>query len=233
MGRPVARRAGATGRLRAGTEGYPGGRTRRTLGIGRPFRRAVPTGCRSMETRPNAVDRALPGDLLLARSRGAVYRAGRAFARNRFDHVAVVLDGDRTANLVLGGTVILPLERFRRLETALMRPAWADPDQRDAFLRAMQRFADVRYDVAKTFLGMFATALRERTGIAVPLRRPGPGTARWICTEAILDSLGRAMPAFREIEALDLDAVRIGFATTNDFLRIARERPDLLAIVAP
>ena len=67
--------------------------------------------------------------------------------------------------------------------------------------------------------------------VYVPLRRPAKGTYKWVCTEAILENLSNTLPSFRDIERLPLDYYRLGFSTTNDFLRIARMRPDLLQII--
>jgi hypothetical protein len=38
----------------------------------------------------------------------------------------------------------------------------------------------------------------------------------------------KSLPGFEEIKEIPLDFVTLGFATTNDLLRIARSRPDLL-----
>jgi len=42
-----------------------------------------------------------PGDLILIRTPGRVYNFGRRVARNEFGHVAVVVSGGMTMNIVL------------------------------------------------------------------------------------------------------------------------------------
>lgn len=72
-----------------------------------------------------------PGDLLFVRTPGRLFSAGRAVTRNPYDHVAVVLEGGQTLNIVAPEARMLPLSRFTgpSRNTLLMRPAWRDPGQ--------------------------------------------------------------------------------------------------------
>lgn len=82
----------------------------------------------------------------------------------------------------------------------------------------------------RTLLGVSLTTLYTWTGIRMQMGKLGESAPRWICTEAIIVSLLKALPEFEAVNRMELDYHTLGFATTNDFLRIAKRFPDILAI---
>ena len=178
------------------------------------------------------IDEAKPGDLLLVKTPGLLFLLGRKVTRNRYDHVAVVLEGGMTLNIVRPRSVIIPITRFLRsgCNPLLIRPNWDNNGQCDLFLCDLRERSAGHYDLRKTLIGIVAASLYSWVSLRIPLQMPRDNASRWICTEAIIHSLLKALPSFAAIERLKLDYYAIGFATTTDFLRIARERPDILAI---
>ncbi|MDD1775904.1 MAG: hypothetical protein LUP94_00955 [Candidatus Methanomethylicus sp.] len=138
-----------------------------------------------------------------------------------------------TINIVTPRCRAIPLNNLLtyRPERCVLRPGWHDDSQREAFISAMESFKDRLYDTRKALIGIGLHILYAWFALRVPLRRPAKGTRKWVCTEAILENLRNTLPSFRDIERLPLDYYRLGFSTTNDFLRIARMRPDLLQII--
>jgi len=175
---------------------------------------------------------AQPGDLLLVKTTGIGYAFGRRITRNRYDHIAVVLPENETLNIVYPKTVILPLSTLGKPRNTplILRPNWTTPEQREEFIREMLGFLSVKYDLTKTFVGIFLTCLNTCLGLRVPKRKLRDSASRWICTEAILVSLFRTFPEFEVIKKMKLDYNILGFATTNDFLRISKKFPDLLKL---
>ncbi len=171
-----------------------------------------------------------PGDLLLIRTPGRGYAFGRRIGRNRYDHVAVAVGRGMTMNIVSPHARLIPLSRLlaTRPDRLVLRPVWQNEAQREAFVSFMEGFDGRPYDMRRALTGIGLNILYAWLAIRIPLHRPQPGTHIWVCTEAILENLRAAIPAFREIEMLPLDYYRLGFSTTNDFMRIAKWRPDLL-----
>lgn len=180
-----------------------------------------------------ALKAAQPGDLLLVRTPGIGFELGRRAARNPYDHIAVVLDNEKTLNIVTPKAIILPITVFARPEKKplILRPKWKSPEQRDLFVEEMKGFDRCPYDLRKTLIGIVTSVLYARLGLRVPMKKPTGNEQRWICTEAILSSIMRAYPDFERINRLELDYNRIGFATTNDFFRICRHCPEILEAV--
>ncbi len=194
-----------------------------------------PAGGTSGPTGAEGVVRgAQPGDLLLVRTTRFGYRLGRGLTRNIFDHIAVVLPGGNTLNIVHPRAVVLPAHVFAKPGSSplVLRPRWGGPGQRKAFLKGMHGFLGAPYAFWRTVAGIVVLGLDTWLAVRLPMRKPRPTAPRWICTEAILEGLVRACPDFRAIDRLDLDYNKLGFATTNDFLRIAARLPDLLRCVA-
>jgi hypothetical protein len=174
---------------------------------------------------------AQPGDLILVRSHGLVFAAGRRLTRSSYDHVAVVVAGGQTVNIDKPMTRRLAIERLLRAdhEPLVVRPAWRDPAARAAFVDWMESLVDSTYDVRRT-LRLLASLVLRRAGVRLPLSPPRAEGARWICTDAVLVGFERHLADFATAElALDWRSLRCG--TTNDFLEISRRRPDLLAPV--
>ncbi|MBS1122542.1 MAG: hypothetical protein H6Q90_4770 [Deltaproteobacteria bacterium] len=172
-----------------------------------------------------------PGDLVLVRSPGAIFAAGRRLTGNAYDHIAVVVQDDQTVNIDKPMSRRLPASRLLRskLHPLVLRPAWRDEAARDGFVRWMESLVDLKYDARRTLRLLGSLALR-RAGIVVPLIRPQPSARRWICTDAVLLGLERYVSDLDTRDpSLDWQSLRCG--TTNDFLRLARARPDLLAQV--
>jgi|GEM_PF-1659332 len=174
-----------------------------------------------------------PGDLLLIRTPGILYEISRKLTRNLYDHVAVVLGGGRTVNIVNPKTVVLPVMVFARpgRRPLILRPVWPTPRQRDAFLTGMEQYIGGAYNLRKTAIGIVTIMLYGWLGLPISLKKPELSAANWICTEAILAELAGSMPEFGAIDRLKLDYNTIGFATTNDFLRICIDFPPLLRVV--
>jgi hypothetical protein len=179
------------------------------------------------------LDDVQPGDLLLVKTPGLLYSVGRRLTRNIYDHIAVVMEDGDTLNIVQPRAVVLPVRFFSRAERRplVLRPQWTDPAQSERFVREMKKFGSGRYNLRKTLIGIATSALYGWLAIRLPMRKPGDSATKWICTEAILSSLERALPGFDATSQDKLDCNAIGFATTNDFLRIARDHPDLLRVL--
>ncbi len=171
-----------------------------------------------------------PGDLLLIRTPGRIYSLGRKLTRNAYDHVAVVINEGKTLNIVPPRAVVVPVELMSHARRAplILRPVWKTPQQACDFVAAMGQLEGVSYALRHTLAGITLVMLRTWFGISIRMKPLPEDTQRWTCTEAILLYLTRTIPGFREIQEIPLDYFSIGFATTNDLLRIAQNRPDLL-----
>ncbi len=179
---------------------------------------------------PSIVEKLEPGDLILVQTPGRSFSLGRKLTQNPYDHVAVVIDHGQTLNIVKPKPVIVPVEHITEPHRAplALRPAWGTPEQAPLFIENMTAFRDCSYDLQRAVLGICLVTLRAWFGLSlrmIPLRN---GARKSICTEAIILSLIKSLPGFEEIKEIPLDFVTLGFATTNDLLRIARSRPDLL-----
>ena len=181
----------------------------------------------------SALDAAQPGDLLLVKTPGLLYSFGRRLTRNIYDHIAVVMEDGETLNIVQPRAVVLPVRFFSRAERKplILRPQWTDPAQSERFVLEMKKFSSGKYNLGKTLVGIATSALYGWLGIRLPMRKPSDSAPKWICTEAIISSLERALPGFEVTSHDKLDYNALGFATTNDFLRVAREHPDLLRVL--
>lgn len=177
---------------------------------------------------------ARPGDLILVRSRGVVFRLGRRVAGNPYDHVAVVTSDGRTLNIDKPSARLLPLGRVLRagLEPLVLRPRFASVGEQAAFVADLERLVSAPYDVERTLWLLERLVERRLTGRARRLPPLGPDRPRWICTDAVLLALERHVSGFSGLRDLPLDWVAIGSGTTNDLLAICRRRPDLMAVVA-
>ncbi len=136
-------------------------------------------------------------------------------------------------NIVPPRAKIVPLDWVltRRSGCVVLRPAWRNPGQRAAFVEAMQGFEDVPYDLRRILAGISLGTLYAWLAVTVRMKRPTGEISCWICAKAIIESLRRVKPEFAAVRELALDYYRLGFSTTNDFLRIVRLRPDLLAVL--
>lgn len=174
-----------------------------------------------------------PGDLILVRSQGRLFALGRRVTRSPYDHVAVVAGAGRTINIDKPSVRHLPLDRLMRpdLHPLVLRPRFACPDERARFVADVERLLSAPYDVARTLALLERMLERRLVGRARRLPPLGRERARWICTDAVLLGLERHVSGFSALRALPLDWGALGSGTTNDFLRISRCRPDLLARV--
>lgn len=178
---------------------------------------------------------AQPGDLILVKSRGPIYSVGRRLTGNRYDHIAVLLDKQETLNIVRPRAILLSVRTlFKPRNTPLiLRPQWRNARQCEDFVLAMRAFSGIAYDVRKTLRGILYSLLHTWFAIRIPMPKSHISSSRWICTEAIIVTLCLTFPEFKAIDSLTLDYNRLGFATTNDFLRIAGQLPDVLQVVIP
>jgi hypothetical protein len=174
-----------------------------------------------------------PGDLILVKSTGAVFAAGRRMTGNPYDHVAVVVSDGGTLNIDKPSSRLLPQERLLRphLHPLVLRPAWPSPEDRDRFVGWIESLVGRQYDTGRTLRLVPRRLLRRFLGVAVPLERPPLDAPRWICTDAVLMGLERTLPLGDALEALALDWIVLRCGTTNDFLVLSERRPDLLAPV--
>ena len=179
------------------------------------------------------LERAQPGDLVLVRTRRVGFAFGRRLTRNRYDHIAVVLHNNETLNIVMPKTVKLPLSTFGKPGNTplILRPNWNTTEQRDKFLMEMERFIGGTYDTKRALLGSLLTFLNTWVGIRIKINKLTDSASKWICTEAIIISLLKISPDFEVLDRIKLDYHTLGFATTNDFLRISREYPKLLEVI--
>jgi hypothetical protein len=179
---------------------------------------------------PSIVERLEPGDLILVQTQGWSFSLGRKLTQNPYDHVAVVIDHGQTLNIVKPKAVIVPVEHITESDRAslVLRPAWGSQEQAPLFIECMNKFRDTSYDLQHAVMGICLVTLREWLGLSLRIRPLRNGGRKCICTEAIIVSLIESLPGFEEIKEIPLDYVALGYATTNDLLRIARSRPDLL-----
>jgi hypothetical protein len=173
------------------------------------------------------------GDLVLVKSRGLVSAAGRRLAGNPYDHVGVVVHDGQTINIDKPRTRLLPVDRLLRAshQPLVLRPAWASPEARDGFVHWIEGLAGREYDVARTLRLLGRLVLRRLLHVRWALPRPAPDWPRWICTDAVLLGLERFGREPVVLRALPLDWNTLGCGTTNDFLRIHRQHPELLHAV--
>jgi hypothetical protein len=173
-----------------------------------------------------------PGDLILVKSRGRVYAAGRRLAGNAYDHVGVVVERGQTVNIDKPRTRLLPVDRLLRagLEPLVLRPAWHSPEARAEFVRWIETLAGREYDVRRTLRLLASIVLKRFVRVSWPLHRPDARSPRWICTDAVLLGLERfGFAQNHELLArLPLDWNTLGCGTTNDFLVISERHPELL-----
>lgn len=171
-----------------------------------------------------------PGDLILVKSRGWLFAAGRRLGGNPYDHVAVVVAGGQTLNIDKPRSRLLPVDRLLRdsLAPLVLRPVWPDAAARDAFVAWIEQLAGRAYDVRRTLRLVLALIIQRTLRRAWPLRPPDSAQPRWICTDAVLVGLERYAGAAPALRALPLDWNRLRCGTTNDFLAIAARAPELL-----
>jgi hypothetical protein len=179
------------------------------------------------------IKRLKPGDLLLVKTPGVIYRLGRKITKNIYDHIAVVLYNNETLNIVVPETVIRPTSLFSKSNRIplILRPKWVNVEQKKKFIYEMEKFRNIQYNSKKTIIGVFINMIYSRLGIKIKIKKLDRTAKRWICTEAILLCLMEAFPEFSTINTLKLDYNEIGFATTNDFLRITEKFPELLEVI--
>lgn len=179
---------------------------------------------------PSIVGKLEPGDLILVQTPGWSFSFGRKLTQNPYDHVAVVVNHGQTLNIVQPKAVMVPVEHITEPHRAplALRPVWGSPEQVPLFIENINTFQDISYDLHHAVMGICLVTLREWLGLSLRVRPLRNGARRCICTEAIIFSLIKSLPGFEEIKEIPLDYVALGFASTNDLLRIARNRPDLL-----
>ncbi len=173
----------------------------------------------------------LPGDLLLVRTPGKTFGVGRHLMGSPYDHVAVIVRGDHALNIVHPRVVRTPLRTMLQPRRApvLLRPGWPDLTARDRFVDALEHLADAPYNLRRGTSLVLRLALRRALGLRLPLSPASLGGPRYICTDTTLLGLSAALPSFEEaLRTLPLDFGALRSATTDDFLRIADLRPDLL-----
>lgn len=171
-----------------------------------------------------------PGDLILVRSSAKGYGLGRSATGNTYDHIAVVVNDEKTLNVVTPIGRLLPVENLLRphLRPVVLRPAWRSDSQRAAFVAWMESLEAKPYDVRRTLALIPRLVLKHWLRIAVPFTPLPSPRERWICTDAVFIGL-EAEPEFQTaIRELALDWIALRCATTNDFLRLAEARPDIL-----
>lgn len=179
------------------------------------------------------VQHAQPGDLILIRTPGVRFAIARWLARSSYDHIAVVMYDDQTLNIIMPRAIMLRLSSIGKPRNApiVLRTNWHSAEQREEFIAEMQRLLGAAYDARKALLGIVSTFLRAWLRLRLRLIRQRMSSNKYICTEAILVSLVKTHPGFSAIDGMELDYHALGFATTNDFLRIAEGLPDLLQVV--
>lgn len=173
----------------------------------------------------------LPGDVLLVRTPRKTYGVGRRLMGSPYDHVSVVVGGEMTLNIVRPKVVRTPLSRMihPKRRPVLLRPAWPSDQARDRFVDALEALADAPYDLWRGTSLVLRLAVRRALGLQWPMDPPTLAGPRYICSDATLLGLSAALPGFEEaLRTLPLDFTALRSGTTDDFLRIAELRPDLL-----
>ena len=175
-----------------------------------------------------------PGDLILVKSEGPLFALARRLGGNPYDHVAIVSGDRRTINIDKPRVRVLPLDRLLRspLHPRILRPRFADAEERSRFVGEIERLVRAPYDVRRTLWLVERIFEQRLLGRARPLAPLGSDRRAWICTDAVLLALERHVSGFSALRELPLDWVALGSGTTNDLLEISRRRPDLLAEVA-
>ncbi len=174
-----------------------------------------------------------PGDLILIKSSKLVFAFFRWLAGSPYDHVAVVIEDNKTINIDKPMTGRLMVQRLLRseLQPLVLRPRFNDEQQRISFVRWIEGLSTCRYDTHRTLQLLVRLLFRRLFCWAPSMEPPRMKQRQWICTDAVLLGLETYMTGFREIQNLPLDWVRLHCGTTNDFLKIANLRRDLLFTV--
>ncbi len=174
-----------------------------------------------------------PGDLILVKSKKVVFAFFRWLAGSPYDHVAVVIEEDKTINIDKPMTGCLMVQRLLQseLEPLVLRPRFNDEQQRASFVRWIASLSSCRYDTRRTLQLLCRLLFRRIFRWAPAMEPPSPKQGERICTDAVLLGLETYMTGFREIQSLPLDWVRLHCGTTNDFLKIANLRRDLLLTI--
>ncbi|HSD88863.1 MAG TPA: hypothetical protein VLB44_15150 [Kofleriaceae bacterium] len=175
-----------------------------------------------------------PGDLVLVKSPGLVFRLGRTIGGNPYDHVGVVVSNGQTINIDKPSARLLPVERLvrARLRPLVLRPVWESPEARDRFVAWIESLSGREYDVRRTLRLIGRLMLKRFLRVTWPLERPDAGRAKWICTDAVLLGLEQFGKDHEVLRTLPLDWNALRCATTNDFLVINERHPELMQRVS-
>lgn len=176
-----------------------------------------------------------PGDLILVRTPRLAYAAMRAFAQMPYDHIGVVVSGERVLNIVRAGAVFTPASRMLTAARTprILRPAFPSAAERDAFVAELESLAPCRYDAFRGAAVVALTGLKHRLGLRLRVGPPPDASERrYVCSEPILRALARHHPGFPAAAELELDRDRLGVATLDDYLTLASRRPDVLRDLA-
>jgi hypothetical protein len=175
-----------------------------------------------------------PGDLVLVKSSGLVFRLGRTIGGNPYDHVGVVVSDGQTINIDKPSARLLPVERLVRasLRPLVLRPAWESPEARDRFVAWIESLSGREYDVRRTLRLIGRLLLKRFLRVTWPLESPAAGRPKWICTDAVLLGLEQFGKDHDVLRTLPLDWNALGCGTTNDFLVIHEQHPELMQRVS-
>ncbi len=174
-----------------------------------------------------------PGDLILVRTPGWVFRVGRRLCGNTYDHIAVVVQNGQTVNIDKPMSRTLPMEKLLRphLSPLVLRPAWAHTGEQENFVDWISQAVDSTYDTRRTLSLVWRVLVNRWLGVKIALSPMGAERERWICTDAVLIGLSAHASRFEDLPQMELDWRWLGSGTTNDFLEISRLRPEHLVVV--
>ncbi len=179
---------------------------------------------------PDVYNKLEPGDIILIQTSGFLYSFWRRLSCSAYDHVAVVLENKETFNILYPVAKKLPASYFfRHGKTPLvLRPSWQNQRQKTDLIQAMEKLEGMHYNSLRGIIGVINMIIYTKLRIKIPMKTPVMSSKTWVCTDATILFLERAVNGFSEIRTLNLDLFKLGYASTNDFIRIACHRPELL-----
>jgi hypothetical protein len=183
-----------------------------------------------------------PGDIILLRTPGKLYKLARTTAQNPFDHVVIVMkSGAQVLHVSPPEARLLPLSKVMepKFEPLALRPSLG-PAELEIFLSSAENVIGTRYNSSRTFALLFRLGLEAHAGIqpSKPLTKRGLLKNGAICTDVVLSSLCHASVEFHNAVmgsessvSNELDYIKHGAGSLRDLIRINQHFPRMLRYV--
>jgi hypothetical protein len=188
------------------------------------------------------------GDLILVRTPGTFYRVFRGIAQHAYDHVGIVVSPGRFLHIGPPRIRLLPVELLLAPKrcAVVLRPQLSTPE-RNRLLGRLGQLVGRPYNTLRVYSFVGRLGARKFLGLQRKFKKKkkkklqdqqddlDEATTKHICTDAILNSLLVASPAFRSATqqlGSRLDVNVFNSWSINDVLRMHEEHPQLLRAVA-